>query len=111
MCNLSNQMCHRYLRCCCLHWNRHNGIAQAVSDCGGASSKCAEDIGSTATDLGNLSALITKMVDDCASSDDLGVSSKCEGEIIQAGSLAAKVTTDILAATSDCSSSEQTFVQ
>jgi len=43
-------------------------IAQAVSDCGGATSKCTEDIGNTATDLGFLSSLISIMVTDCAHS-------------------------------------------
>jgi hypothetical protein len=43
-------------------------IAQAVSDCGGATSKCTEDIGNTATDLGSLSSLISNMVTDCAHS-------------------------------------------
>ena len=46
-------------------------IAQAVSDCGGATFKCTEDIGNTATDLGSLSSLISNMVTDCAHSANI----------------------------------------
>ena len=84
-------------------------IEQAVTDCGGASTQCAQDISDAATDLAKATDDAAKAVSDCTTKND----SDCTSDIMAAGQQLGLTTVAVTNSLKDCKSSfsEQVVIQ